>query len=378
MKVSQIVAALETIAPPSLACDWDNVGLLVGDAAANARRLLLCIDLTPAVLAEARRVGAGMVMAYHPVIFKPVGRFTPDSAKIAYQAARAGLAVYSMHTALDAAVGGLNDVLADILGIGIASRRPIEPSSRVGQRKIVCFVPPGDLSRVAEAAFAAGAGRVGNYFDCAFFSHGVGSFCGNEKSRPARGSALRHEAAEELRLEVIAPRAAAGKVVAAMRAAHSYETPAIDVYPLEDYPPGCGLGRIGPLAKPADVIDLVNRVKRATGMRRIWLARAVGASGRLPAKAARLPTVKVAAAAAGACGDLFRAACDGGATFLLTGEIRHHEALEASRRGLSVACLGHSNSERVGLTRLAAKVRSLLRGLAVTVSRSDRDPLEIV
>src|ERR1035437_1185364 len=106
--ISQIIDALETIAPPSLAADWDNVGLLVGDASARTRRLMLCIDLTEPVLAEAIAARAQMVMAYHPIIFKPIGRLTAAATPVAYKAAAAGVAVYSVHTALDAAEGGTN------------------------------------------------------------------------------------------------------------------------------------------------------------------------------------------------------------------------------------------------------------------------------
>ncbi len=117
IKVSDVVGVLEVLAPPSLAADWDNVGLLVGDRAATVRKLLLCIDLTGEVLTEAAAGRAQMVMAYHPVIFKPLSRVTADGAAVVYEAARRGISVYSMHTALDAAPGGTNDVLADAMGL---------------------------------------------------------------------------------------------------------------------------------------------------------------------------------------------------------------------------------------------------------------------
>jgi len=368
MRVADVVAVLETIAPPSLAAEWDNVGLLIGDATARIRKLMLCIDLTDAVLDEAIAARADMVMAYHPVIFKPLPRLTAAAAPIAYRAARAGLAVYSMHTAIDAAPGGFNDVLAGILGL--TAIRPIEQTVRKGQCKIVTFAPASDLSRVAEAAFGAGAGRIGNYFDCAFFAHGIGLFCGGEGTRPAIGQAMRHEATEEMRLEVFAPRRCAGEVASAIRAAHSYEEPVVEIYALEDIPGGCGLGRVGRLPRPASVAALVARIKKATGLRQLWISPATDASKPSP--------VKIAACAAGACGSLFRGALSAGATFLLTGELRHHEALEAARSGMTVVCLGHSNSERIALPDLQSRIRSLLPRLPVTVSRSDRDPLRIV
>ena len=174
MKIRQVVEALDVLAPPALAAEWDNVGLLVGDAGAPVGKLLLCVDLTAEVLAEAVRARAQMVLAYHPVIFKPARRVTAGAAPVVYEAARRGLAVYCPHTALDAAVGGTNDVLADVLGLG--DRRPLQPARRQDHCKIVTFVPHEVLSHVADAAFAAGAGQIGNYRDCAYFTHGIYKF----------------------------------------------------------------------------------------------------------------------------------------------------------------------------------------------------------
>jgi dinuclear metal center YbgI/SA1388 family protein len=378
MKVSEVVKVLESVAPPYLAADWDNVGLLVGDRAAEARKLLLCIDLTEAVLAEAVRTAARMVMAYHPVIFKPLGRVTAEDSPTVYQAARQGIAVYSMHTAYDAAPGGTNDVLADVLGL--TARRPLEATCRRQQCKIVVFTPPDDLHRVCEAAFAAGAGRIGNYRDCAFFAHGIGAFCGEAGSHPTIGQVGQHEAAEELRLEIIAPLSKAASVCDAIRAAHSYETPAIDVYPLADFPEGCGAGRVGLLARPATVARLIARVKKATGLKNVLVAQAAG-RGQAGARAARrrlrpARPVTVAACAAGAGGSLVRAAAAAGAQFYLTGELRHHDALAATAAGMTVVCLGHSNSERIALTVLARRLSLALPKLAVALSQADADPFE--
>lgn len=371
MKVSDVVAALETIAPPSLAAEWDNVGLLVGDPGAAARRLLLCIDLTEPVLAEAVARKAQMVVAYHPVIYKPISALRSDGpGAIAYQAARRGLAVYSPHTALDAAPGGTNDCLADVLGL--ADRRPLEPTVRPGGCKVVVFVPEADLAGVSGAAFAAGAGRIGGYCDCSFRARGAGTFCGGEGTRPAVGPAGRHETVEELRLEVVCPKARVPAVLDAVRDAHPYEEPAIDVYPLEQYPAGCGMGRVGRLRRPAPPRRLIARIKRALGLKRVLVA-GPGAT----AEADPEP-VTMAACCAGSCGSTFRAAAAGGATFYLTGEMRHHDALAAAEAGLTVVCVGHSHSERLALGRLGPRLAASCPKLTVTVAESDRDPFEIL
>ncbi len=362
-RVGDVVKSLEAMAAPTLAAEWDNVGLLIGDRSSPVSRVLLTIDLTGPVLREALDARAEMVMAYHPVIFKPIARLTSEAAPVAYAAARAGLAVYSMHTALDAAPGGTNDVLAE--AIGLTHTSALEPVLRQEKCKVVVFLPPADLPRVLAAAFDAGAGKIGDYSECSFRTSGTGSFRGGAGARPARGRAGQPEQVEELRLEVPAPKSRLAEVVAAVRAAHSYETPAVDVYALDALPEGAGMGRIGRLAKATAPRTLVTRIKRALGVRHVLVA---GARG---------DPVTTVACCAGSCGSTFRAAVAGGAQMYVTGEMRHHDALAAAE-GLMVLCVGHSHSERITLSRLARRLRKDLPGLRVELSQADRDPFQIV
>ena len=368
MKVRDITQQLESFAPLHLAEEWDNVGLLVGDAEATVRKLILCIDLTGAVLDEVIAAGAQMVMAYHPIIFKPINRLTARSQPVVYKAARKGIAVYSMHTALDVVPGGTNDVLAE--SMGLTELQPLDPTTGRDQCKIVVFTPPADLGNVATAAFEAGAGKIGGYSDCAFFSQGMGTFVGGEDTNPTLGAPGRAEAVEEVRLEVIAPLSCSTEVVGAIQDAHSYETPAIDVYRLESLPGDCGLGRVGTLDKAVTERALIARIKKAIGVGNVSLARPRGRTD-----AAK---VSVAACCAGSCGSLAESAARAGATFYLTGEMRHHQALAATSAGLTVVCVGHSNSERKILRLLAKLLKKSLPKLQTAIARKDVDPFEIV
>ncbi|MBT3200314.1 MAG: Nif3-like dinuclear metal center hexameric protein [Phycisphaerales bacterium] len=375
MKTAQIVNLLEQIAPPSLAEDWDNVGLLVGDRAANVRKVMLCIDLTPEVLEEAITEKVQMVMAYHPVIFKPISRVTSDANEVVYQAARHGISVYSMHTALDVAPGGTNDVLADAMGIG-AQRKPLEAADGPGECKVVVFAQAEEVAEIARAAFAAGAGVIENYTDCAFFGYGIGSYAGGPDSCPTIGHRDQTEAVEEVRLELVCPPHRVSQVCDAIRSAHSYETPAIDVYQLSAAGSGGGMGRVGALPRPVTVATLISRIKKATGIKRVLLAarprpKASKGSG-------KGGLVSVAACGAGACGSMWKQALAAGAGFYLTGEMRHHDALAATNAGLTVVCVGHSNSERITMTVLAKRIADAMPKLKVTVSKLDKDPFEIV
>lgn len=147
--MDDVVAVLGQIAPLELAAGWDNVGLLI-EAAPREEAVgaaLLTIDLTEPVLAEARALGVGLVVAYHPPIFSGLKRLTRAGAgeRVVLDAVRAGISVYSPHTALDAAAGGLNDWLAEAVGPG--RRRAIEPGpdparDDVGLGRVVALDAP--------------------------------------------------------------------------------------------------------------------------------------------------------------------------------------------------------------------------------------------
>jgi hypothetical protein len=101
-----------------------------------------------------------------------------------------------------------------------------------GRRKLVVFVPPEALDGVRDALFAAGAGRIGDYERCSWYTEGTGTFLGGEGTSPALGERGREEHVAELRLETVFPADRHDEVVAALRAAHPYEEPAFDVYAL--------------------------------------------------------------------------------------------------------------------------------------------------
>lgn len=371
MKLTAIVKTLEKAAPPELAESWDNVGLMAGSTSAEVKKALVCVDLTHAVLDEAVRAKAGLVITHHPVIFKPLKQVTASAAPLVHASIRRGVALYSMHTNFDATPGGTNDALAEALGL--TRIRPLQAARGEGECKVVAFVPPDDLSRVSEAAFGAGAGRIGEYFDCAFFAHGIGAFCGGDGAQPTIGERGEHSVAEEVRLEMVAPRGRAAAVVAAIRAAHSYETPAVDVYPLESRPPGCGMGRVGELKRPVTVRTLIRRAKTALGVSKLLVAGEPGRAG--DERKANL--VSTAAVGAGSGKSLVRDAVAAGASFYLTGEIGHHEAIDAVEAGLTVVAAGHGNSERLAMRRLAEQLDEALSGVWVSFSEADRDPLRV-
>jgi dinuclear metal center YbgI/SA1388 family protein len=368
MIVADLVRAMQDIAPTRFAAEWDNVGLLVGDASDGLTRVMLAIDCTRAVLAEARAQGCEAIVAYHPPIFAPQKRFAAGS--VAYDACRAGIAIYSPHTALDVAAGGTNDVLAD--AVGMTDRQPLRAAAPERALKLVTFVPAERVADLSQALFAVGAGLIGRYSACSFRTSGTGTFFGEDGANPVVGQAGRLEEAPEVRVEMVLPAARAAAVVRALRATHPYEEPAFDLMALEPPPaePGRGaalpgMGRVGPV--PATTVGaIVDRIKGAFGLRRVLVA---GPPERAVARVA---------VCAGSGADFIADAVVAKADLLLTGELRHHDALRAVATGLSLVCTLHSSSERPALAALAQSLRVRLAGVAVVLSGVDRDPFDVL
>jgi len=364
MKVKEIAAVVEKITPLGLAQPWDNVGLLIGDPEQNVRNVLLTIDVTQAVVAEAKELETDLILSYHPVIWDGLKKIRTDAAsKSVHEIIRSGISVFSIHTALDAVGGGVNDGLAEILGIQDA--KPIGDYVQYSPQdycKFVVFVPVEAMAKVANAVFEAGAGWIGNYRNCGFHTEGTGTFLPLEGANPAIGRQGRFEKVHEARFETIVPADKVEAVVEAMKNAHPYEVPAFDIYKLFDYASRFGLGRIGQLAEPMRLDRIIEAVKRRTGAKAVGL---VGDQKRL---------VRKAAVCAGTCGEILNLIIAAGADLYLTGELKHHQALAAQEVGLTCLCLSHTVSERFILKKLAGQIKELAAEVTIKISKKDADP----
>lgn len=364
MKVKDVAQEIEKLVPLGLAQNWDNVGLLLGNADKNVRRILLTIDITGDVLDEAKRLRTDLIVSYHPIIWDGLKKINAEGPTGAvYELISDGIAVFSIHTALDAAQGGVNDGLAEI--IGIKNAKPIGDyvNNPAGDNyKLVVFVPVDSANKVADAIFAAGAGHIGNYSHCGFAAQGQGTFLPLEGARPAIGKRGTFEKVPELRFETIVPADKLAKVITAMLNAHPYEVPAYDIFKLSEEQNRFGLGRIGALAKPTPLKAIIAKIKKHTG------AKAVGVVGR------EKRLVKTAAVCAGSCGKIINLIIARKADLYVTGELKHHQALAAQEAGLTCLCLSHTVSERFILKKFAGQLQKRLQAVTITVSRKDFDP----
>jgi dinuclear metal center YbgI/SA1388 family protein len=376
MKVADLARAMQRLAPLELAESWDNVGLLIGDRQKDLRGpVLLTIDLTERVLAEAVAAGCSAVVSYHPPLWDPIKRLTTETprGRIILGAIENRIAIYAPHTALDAVDGGITDWLCEGVSGGSEGKiagdcRALLPHIRRDEHqqvKIVTFLPKTALDEVRSALATAGAGLIGKYQVCSFASPGMGTFFGEEGTSPAVGQAGQLEHAQEMRLEMVCSKAALPLALETLSRFHPYEEPAVDVYELLGRPERhSGPGRRLVLDQPATLGALAERLKKFLGIQVVNVAN-VNTTDKPVSRIGVCP---------GSGASLAKAASDSGCEVFVTGEMKHHEMLDALNSGMSLILAGHTNTERGYLARLGRRLEELVPGLKAVVSQSDRSP----
>lgn len=364
--VKDLTEFLSRMANLSHAASWDNVGLILGRGSEPVRRVMTCLTVTPAVVAEAIAEQVNLIVSHHPMMFRPVQKLNDTSVegRMLLDLAAHRIAVFSAHTAFDNCPNGINERLAQRLGL--TEVRPLRPRNTEPKFKIVVFVPEGDLIKVSDALFSAGAGNIGQYSQCSFRLSGTGTFFGNESATPTIGEKGRREEVEEWRLEAVCPDSQVSAAMAAIRRAHSYEEPAFDVYPLRVEASAEGEGRIGRLPVPVrlEVVAAQIRTELRSGPIQV-----VGQLTRL---------VQTIALACGAAGEFLNDAARLAADVFLTGELRFHDLLTAQAANLAVVLPGHYSTERFAMEELASTISTEFPALTAIPSVADQDPVNWV
>lgn len=350
--VGDVVAALDGLYPPDTAESWDVVGLTCGDRSTPVRKVLFAVDPLPVVVAEALAGGVDLLVTHHPLLLHPTHSVATDSWKgsLLHQLIRGGCALYTAHTNADVARGGVNDALADSLGL--VDTEPLRAWPTELMDKIVTFVPPEHADAVITALRQVGAGTIGNYTGCAWKVSGIGMFTPGAGAMPVIGEVGRAEVTAEARVEMVVPRSARALAVGALKSVHPYEEVAVDVVELAAVPGGTGLGRVGSLAAPLTLQRFAQQVADV-----------------LPSTPAGVrflgdPAAVVArVAVCGGSGDsLLTDAADAGVDAFVTADLRHHPASEAlAAAGPALVDPGHWASEWPWLPRAA---EGLARALA--------------
>ena len=367
-KLSDLVGIINKIAPPSLAEEWDNPGLQVGDPAVTIERVMVALDAGPEAIDAAIAADCQLLLTHHPLIFKPLKRIsaTDSTGSLIIKSLQHSLAILSLHTNYDIVEGGVNDLLAERLGL--EGCLPLRSTTVEQLVKLVVFVPQGHEEQVRDALFRHG-GFLGNYSECSFQGSGTGTFKPLPGAEPFVGTVGERASVAESRLEVMLRRRDQAAAVKALLKAHPYEEPAFDLIPLLNEGVVKGLGRVGRVG-PTTAGSFAALVKERL---EVPYLRMVGAPDR--------PVRKVALCG-GSGASLIGEAARLGADLYLTGDLKYHEAQEAQALGIAVLDAGHFATERLMIEGLSAQLRLQLakRNLDVTVIPCERecDPIAFV
>ncbi len=336
--VQDLARLLEAAAPLAYQESYDNAGLQCGDPQAEIRGVLIALDCTPNVVAEALARGCNVVVCHHPVIFRPIKRLTGanEVEQTIIAALKNDVAIYAAHTNLDNVRGGVNDKLAEKLGL--TKTRVLAPQSGTLAR-LITYVPhrPEDqqadvASRVLAALYAAGAGQVGQYSECSFRAEGTGTFTPGTGTIPAIGTQNQPETVPELRVEVLLPLHRQAAVLRALRIAHPYEEVAYELVKLENTHQDVGAGLVGELPAPMSPAAFRAMLKQQL---------LVPVVKHTPFE----KDIKTVAICGGAGAFLIGATRAAGADAYVTGDVKYHEFFGAEGR-LMLCDVGHFESEQ--------------------------------
>lgn len=329
MTGKDVIHQFEKWSPKHLAYDWDNVGLQVGSLNRPVKNIMVTLDVLESVVDEAIEKNIDLIIAHHPLLFVKLNQINMDTpkGKVIQKLIKHDITVYAAHTNLDVAAGGVNDVMAE--AIGLKNAVPLVPHSKDELVKLVVFVPEDHAEALRASISQAGAGHIGNYSHCTYQVSGQGTFQPEEGTNPYLGEKGKLEVVDEKRIETIVPQSKITQVLAAMSESHPYEEVAYDVYPLLNEGETLGVGRVGSLDASISLGELCDHIKNHY---QVPSLRYTGDPSRKVKKVALL----------GGSGEKYiHAAKKSGADVYITGDMTFHMAQDADEMGLSLIDPGH-------------------------------------
>ena len=361
MKIRDVIASLESLAPLSLQEGYDNAGLITGDENASCTGILISLDATEAVVDDALSKGCNLIVSHHPIVFSGLKKITGKNyvQKTVIKAIKNDVALYAIHTNLDNILNGVNGRIAALLELTNIS---VLAAKENQLRKLYTFVPAANADKVRQAIFDAGGGHIGNYEECSFNAEGTGTFKGGAGTNPFTGKPgeLHHE--KEIKVEVIFPAWLEGRIIKSLLNAHPYEEVAYDVIKLENKVSSIGSGILGELSQPMDESSFLKRVKEKFKLQVIKHTQLKNE-----------PVSKVAVCG-GAGSFLISSALAAGADFYITSDIKYHEFFDANDK-VVIADIGHYESEQFTINLLQEFLEQKFPTFAVLKTEVNTNPV---
>lgn len=365
-----LVKALEDIAPIHLAEKWDNVGLQIGDINKMVKKVLICLDLTKEVLLEAINNNVDMIVAHHPLIFKPLKKidYNEPISNIIVSLIKNDISLYCAHTNLDIATGGTSDYIGKLLNLN--NLTPLRTTYIEKHYKLVVYTPETHLQLLVNSLSKSGAGSIGNYSHCTFQSKGTGTFKPLNGSTPYIGEENKLERVEEVKLETIVSSKKLYATINTMIKEHPYEEVAYDIIPLENKFEEFGFGRVGLLNKPVTLKELAVYVKDILDAQGVKL---IGENNKM---------IKKIAICTGSGADFINDALKNQCDCYITGDVKYHEAQYALDNGIFIIDAGHFETENVICKPLKKYLEANLqkenKELQIIISKINTNPFQIL
>ncbi|MBL7471663.1 Nif3-like dinuclear metal center hexameric protein [Robertkochia sediminum] len=362
MTIKQITDHIEAFAPLPYAEDFDNVGLLVGNAHADCTGVLVSLDTLEAVVDEAIEKACNLIVSFHPIIFSGLKKITGKTyvERVVLKAIRNDIAIYAIHTALDNSFEGVNARICDVLGL---SNKKVLIPQKATIKKLTTFVPVEHAEKLRQALFEAGAGNIGNYSHCSFNLEGDGTFKGEEGADPVYGKKGEVHTEKEVMVGVTYARHTESQVLQGLFKAHPYEEVAYEIHTLENTNQHIGIGMTGTFEAPMEETTFLDHVK------------SVFKTGCVRHSALRGKPVKKVAVLGGSGAFGIGNALAAGADAYITGDLKYHDFYKAEGKIL-LADPGHFETEQYTKELLVEHLRKKIPNFAIVLSVCNTNPVK--
>lgn len=364
---NELIKRIREIAPETLAEEWDNTGLQIDTGKALVDKVFLCLEINEAVINEAIKNNADIIIAHHPFIFNAIKNIRDDNwmGRMLIKLIKHDIAIYAAHTSFDSANEGNNDYLAHLLGI--KHLKPLE-ANKENYYKLVVFIPHEASDQVRNAICKAGAGAVNDYSDCTFSHEGVGTYMPLSTANPYIGERNKLERVNEIRLESIVSEDKLKKVISSMIEQHPYEEPAYDVIKLENKINTSGMGRAGFLDEAKTLKDVCKIIKE-----RLQIDEPIMFTGDENQK------IKKIALCTGSGAGLIKKAYDHNCQLYITGDIKYHDAQLAQQLGIALIDAKHFHTEKIFAENISNQLRSIFQDkIKIIQSSVDLNPFKFL
>lgn len=362
MTIKEVTNLLEELAPLAYAEDFDNVGLLVGDANTKISGILVTLDTLENVVDEAIINNCNLIVSFHPIIFSGLKKLTGANyvERVVIKAIQHNIAIYSMHTALDNSENGVNAKICEILGIE-------EPKILIPQKgtikKLTTYVPTANAEELQKSLFDIGAGSIGNYSDCSFTIDGTGSYKAGQDANPSKGKIGETHYEKETQMHITYPKSIEKEIIATLFKNHPYEEVAYEVFTLENTNQNIGMGMVGQLKEPIDEIHFLKHVKQKMNVSCVRHSNLLN------------KPIKKVAVLGGSGAFAIAAAKASGADIFITADVKYHQFYEAEGK-MVIADIGHYETEQFTKNLLVDYLTKKIPNFAIRLSESKTNPIK--